>query len=395
MLSFVIFSFSALAQNGNVPTASEIFKNLFSDLSIFTKGVMVGSASMDHTYFLVFIAYFILIIAIYVEGIKYLPLFGSKGEISTPGKWFAFAATTLSVMAIFIAEQASGQSSQELINMALAPFGVWAGLALAGIFALIVFLAGKDSGLFEKHVTLGITYSLAVGMIFAGFFLSQANVIGWGYFILIIAIVVGVIVAIVKHYNDTPDDGNTFFGKAKYMDKGDGNDSPTTPGPENPKTGKTLTKKLVQALRNVWRYNKKTTDEIKDALKELKRPKGTLKKAKEEIRAASRYEDKAINFDRFVTDAVGKIENVITKNPETKEKLTVFSGVLEKELKINLKNKLKDAENAKTKVKAKETLEEALKITQKIAKATSALKAIDNELIEELKKDSIENKMNR
>ena len=386
-----MFSFSALAQNGNVPTPSEMFK----DLGLFIKGVMVGSASMDHTYLLVFIAYFILILAIYIEGLKFLPLFGGKGEISTPGKWFAFAATTLSVMAIFIAEQASGVNSQELINHALAPFGVWAGLALAGIFALIVYLAGKDSGLFEGHPILGIVSAFAVGLIFAGFALSSPNVIGWGYLFVGIAIIMGAVAAIGEYNKNNPDDGKGWFSPVKYPKKNNGDDSPTTSEPESPKTGNALTKKLVQALRNVWRYNNKAVKDIEAALKELNKNKGTLKKAQTNIKAALKDGKKAMNFDRFATDTIGEIKKVIVDHPDTEEKLTIFSGILEKELKINLKDKLEDAKNAKTKAKAKEALEEALKITEKIAKATSALKALDNELIEELKKDLIEDKMKK
>ena len=384
VLSFVMSSFSALAAEG-VPTASEMFKNLFSDLSIFAKGVMVGSASMDNTYFLVFIAYFILILAIYVEGLKFLPLFGGKGDISTPGKWFAFAATTLSVMGIFVAEQASGQSSQELINMALAPFGVWAGLALAGIFALIVFLAGKDSGLFEKHMTLGITYSLAVGMIFAGFFLSQANVIGWGYFLMIIAIIVGIIVVIVKHYQDSPDTGDSFFGKAKYMLGGGKPSEPSTPSdPEKPSPGgsKNLARKLARALRNVWRYNTRATRNIKAANSALKN-KGVAE-AKKKIATARRYEKKEMDFDRYVTEAVGELEKISVDHPDTKTKLEVMKRSLEKDLKINLKDKLETAAKTSGKAEIKKLLDEALEIAKRIDNEVAALEALDKKVIEQL-----------
>ncbi len=181
-----LLSFGVLAQEG-MPTFSEMFKNAGS----FFMDMFTGSADAEQSYFLIYIAYFILIMAIYVEGLKFLPLFGGKGEINTPGKWFAFAATFLSVAAIFMGEQFTGQSTGEMMKNALAPFGVWAGLAIAGIMTLIIFLATKEADFLKSHTGIRAVTAFSAGLMFGGWFISEPNLIGYGFIIMMIALIIG------------------------------------------------------------------------------------------------------------------------------------------------------------------------------------------------------------
>ena len=283
-----LFSFGVLAADG-VPTPSE----MFSDLGSFFKDIFTGSADADQGYFLVYIAYFILIMAIYVEGLKFLPLFGSKGEISTPGKWFAFAATFLSVAAIFMGEQFTGQSTGEIMRGAVAPFGAWAGVAIAGLMALIIFLALRETEMFKEHTMVGIAIALAVGLMFAGQMLSEPNLLGYGTIILVIAAIVGLAAGAAGD---------------KWGGGGSGSGGSTSPsGDSGGKTPKEKEKDTEKGKKETEKEEKYVQREIYELIK-IKKEIGKAKNGKELMKIRDHKVRKLERIERRMAKRLERLE---------------------------------------------------------------------------------------
>ncbi|MBU0470056.1 MAG: hypothetical protein KJ598_04160, partial [Nanoarchaeota archaeon] len=192
----VIFSSIVLAA---VPTPGSSFSGLLS----FFRGIFTGTATMEDAYLISFILYFVLFLAIFMEGIKIIPFFGQRGETSKQGKVFAIAAAGLSTIALFIVEQGTQVSTADRVSHLVAPFGVWGGVIIATIMAYMTFRFIHDTELFKEHVLIAMAISAAVGVTLIGFILTMDNLVGWGFLALLVSFVVGAIVAILKHREET------------------------------------------------------------------------------------------------------------------------------------------------------------------------------------------------
>ena len=196
--TLILISLFSITVFAAVPTPGDYVSNtgvggIFSDVLSFFKGLFTGNASIEDAYFISFILYFVIFVAIFMEGIRNLKLFGSKGEVNKQGKIFAVAASALSTFAIFIAETNTGVSTTERLNYLLAPFGVWGGLAIAAIVAYISFKLVHESEALKEEVMLAIAIAISVGATFAGFLLSLDNLIGWGFLIMLLAMIIAAI----------------------------------------------------------------------------------------------------------------------------------------------------------------------------------------------------------
>jgi hypothetical protein len=191
-----LFSLNVLAE---VPGLGESL----SDLGDFFRGLFTGAASMENAYFISFILYFILFLAIFMEGLKTIPFFGGKGSLDKQGKFFAVAASALSTLALFVIDQGTGMSTQERVEWLVAPFGIWGGLILAGLISLITYRMVKSSDIFREETITAMAVAAAVGVTFAGFLLNLETVLGWGFLIMIIVFIVGGIRAFASHRGET------------------------------------------------------------------------------------------------------------------------------------------------------------------------------------------------
>jgi len=174
-----------------VPSPAEAF----SGLGTFFVGLFTGTASMENAYFLTMILYFIIFFSLFVEGLKRLPLFGEVGGISTPGKWFAGAAAGLSTFAIFTVERQSGKTISEVMSSTLGPWGVYGGVAVAGILAFIAYKMLKDTKIFKDSVLVPMAVALAVGLLIAGSILSMPTIFGWGWILTLVVVILGLVMA--------------------------------------------------------------------------------------------------------------------------------------------------------------------------------------------------------
>src|SRR3989344_4478245 len=189
-LFLAIFSFSTLAvttPSTAIPQVGTVFSNTYR----FFRDLVTGNANIHDAYFISFILYFVVFLAIFMEGLSRIPVFGEKGKVSKPGKAFAIAAAGLASIALFIVDQSSGISTTERLSSLIAPWGVWGGLLIAGIIALITFRFVKDSDTFKEKTVLVMAIAAAVGITFAGFLLTMENLVGWGFLIMLLAFVAG------------------------------------------------------------------------------------------------------------------------------------------------------------------------------------------------------------
>ena len=195
---FSLLSFSALAA---VPSPSEAF----SGLGGFFTGLFTG-ASSDNLYLLTFLLYFILLMLLFLEGIRYLPIFGGTGESSAAGKWFAVAAAGLSTISIFIAEQTTGKSTKEIISGLMSPWGIYGGLAIAGFFAGTAYHVISNMDYFKEKTMMKMAIAASIGLSVTGFLLSKDTFLAWSYVILFLVFIVGFGSSWFIHRADTAGD---------------------------------------------------------------------------------------------------------------------------------------------------------------------------------------------
>ena len=183
----VLFSFSVMAAMPSAP--GDFLKNTAS----FFKGLATGRASMDDAYLISLILYFILFLAIFIEGVRFLPFFGDKGVANKQGKAFAVAAAGLSTIALFVIETQTKISTAERLANLVSPFGVWGGFVIASIIAYITYKMIKDAGLFGEGTAYAMAIAGTVGITFAGLMLSMESLLGWGFVLMILVIIVAAV----------------------------------------------------------------------------------------------------------------------------------------------------------------------------------------------------------
>jgi hypothetical protein len=154
-----------------------------------------GETNYDNWYLLSFLLYFVIFIAIFWEGAYRLPLFGAKGEINGPGKAFCFAAAGLGTLSIFFVEQASQKTTREMLQNLLAPFGIYGAFAIAALLTFITYKFLTDTELFAEQTMMAIAIAASVGLVSVGYILTSSTLLGWGFMIMILVVIVGLIMA--------------------------------------------------------------------------------------------------------------------------------------------------------------------------------------------------------
>jgi hypothetical protein len=164
--------------------------NILDNIRDFFKNVIAGNAQTDDVLFISFFLYFIVFLAIFIEGVRFLPIFGERGSTNSPGKWFAFSAAALSTVALFVLD-IGGVSQPDRVASLVAPFGIWGGLAIAALIAYITFRLIRDFETFRDQTALAMAIAGAVGVTFAGFLLNLNTLLGYSFMILILVFIGG------------------------------------------------------------------------------------------------------------------------------------------------------------------------------------------------------------
>ena len=259
----IILSFNALAA---VPSPSDAF----SGLGDFFTGLFTGSTNSDNLYLLTVLLYFIVLMVIFFEGVRMLPLFGRAGEINGPGKWFAGAAAGLATIGIFVAEHASGKSAQDLLVGLLAPFGVYGGFAIAGLLAWMAFHTLSNMDFFKEKTVTAMAFAGAIGLSVAGYILSMDTLLGWSYLLLLIVFLAGIIPSVIGAFS------NRDKGSSSYSSPSDRSSTTSTSSDISPSKQKKKQKKAKKKeTKTVKKAEKATETEEKWALREYQLLKAT------------------------------------------------------------------------------------------------------------------------
>ena len=178
-----------------------------------------GETNYDNWYLMSFLLYFIIFMAIFWEGVHFLPIFGDKGDVNNAGKWFAGAAAGLSTLSIFFVEQATQKTTRSLIQDLLAPFGLYGAFAIAALMTYITYKFLTDTELFEEKALMAMGISASIGLVMVGYILTSNTLLGWGLVIMSFIIVAGLGSALVsanKESAELDDDykKKTFWGGA-------------------------------------------------------------------------------------------------------------------------------------------------------------------------------------
>ncbi len=193
----LLLSFSVFA---NVSTPS----TLVNDISNFFSGLFSGDANIEDAYFISFVLYFILFLAIYTEGLMRVNIFGKRNKLSKQGKVFAMAAAALSTVALYIVDVSSGVSTAEKIEKLMAAFGIWGAIALAAILSFITYRFIRDSELVEDdNILIAMAFAGAIAVTLVGLLLGLDNLTGWGFLAILVVLLIGM----AMHYSaKSPDE---------------------------------------------------------------------------------------------------------------------------------------------------------------------------------------------
>ena len=253
-----ILSFSAFAQG--VPSPSEAF----SGLGDFFTGLFTGATDSSNLYLLTVLFYYVIFMVLFMEGVRLLPLFGNRGEINASGKWFAWAAAGLATLGIFIAEQASGKSVQEIMVGVLSPFGVYGGFAIAGLLAWITFHTISHMETFKEKTVTAMAFAAAVGLSVAGYILSMNNLLGWSYIILLLVFIFGCIPNLVSAWSNRDKSSPSTVDKVKEF---------YTRGPRAKKEKRKETKKTKKDTKKVEKFALAELSLLKDIRGDIEKSK--------------------------------------------------------------------------------------------------------------------------
>ena len=177
-LLFILLSFSVSADVLSVRETIDQFSGVFE----LTPELMA---------FLTWVAYLILFWALFYEGLYRIPVFGRMREVSKAGKAFAFAAASLSTLALWGSQLVTGKSATEIAQDAAAPFGVWGSFAIAAIVGLITYRMIKDSGFFKDSTLVPMAMAAAFAMAIVGLWVSWGTLFVYGVAIACITALVG------------------------------------------------------------------------------------------------------------------------------------------------------------------------------------------------------------
>ncbi len=233
VLFTALLSFSVSAEILTIGGASSGFVD-------WLKTLFTGGLSIEDLFLPSLLLYFMLFMAIYYEGLFRLPIFGRRREVSKAGSAFAFAAASLTTFAIFMIDD--HVSMKDRLEHLLAPFGIWGAFALAAIIAFIAYRAVRDSEVFDEGILGPMAITAAIACMFVGFLLGLGNLLGWGFLIALLVLLIGLIGSLTGGSSSSSpaplrpgyDDGTT--PRPPGGGGGGGPGGPRPPGPVVPPT---------------------------------------------------------------------------------------------------------------------------------------------------------------
>jgi|GEM_PF-3974666 len=178
------------AINFNFDSVWNAFWNIFK---LITKTLTGGNA--DVTYGITVVIFFVLLFAIILQLIRSIHLFSQTN--TKLQNTIAFALSALSTLGIFWYSKLQGKTVADILSGILKPFGIWAGIIIGGVMALITYRGIEESEIFtddtgnpRKGAILGV--SVALGWLFFATIMASPNIMWIGYLILIISIIIAV-----------------------------------------------------------------------------------------------------------------------------------------------------------------------------------------------------------
>jgi hypothetical protein len=203
---------------------------------------------------------------------------------------------------------------------------------------------------------------------------SSGTVFGWGFLIMLIVIIVGLVMAYFGHRTEAA------------LVSGGGEDSAG-----EAEKGRQFDRVLGRALRRIYRFNKKLIKDLNAAIPLVQ--KKNFADAKKKLKEARKFEQQQIKFDALANRAAEEIDKLIATLPRFRElalkrDLRVFNNKLKADLK-SLDDKISQAEqaiNSNDASSAETHLENATGISGKIVDDILALESLAEGLETELKK---------
>tara|TARA_Y100000310_G_scaffold324914_1_gene387496 strand:- start:9251 stop:10387 length:1137 start_codon:yes stop_codon:yes gene_type:complete len=180
-------------------SASAITDTTFSkEFEEFVDGRSWGTDE-DKLYYFSLFFYFIVFLAIYCEGLRFLPIFGGRRRVNTTGAWFAFAAAGLTTVSLFLVQATTFRTPTEIAIAAVSPFGIYGSFALAAINAWFVFFFIRHSKVFKDNILTAIAFALAIALTTYGAISQNILQEGLGYILVVLILAVIGVMYLIKH----------------------------------------------------------------------------------------------------------------------------------------------------------------------------------------------------
>lgn len=179
-LLFTILSLIIGIQTASAATGIAILDGPFTTLNtaIHNPNIVFG---------LTLIFFFSLLYGLYASALKFLPVFkSSEGNgIGRQGKVVALSLSGLSTLGVFYFTKGS---PEKILQSVLDPFGIFAGLVLAALFAGIMYFGIRGNDPNSKSLAWAAV-AAGFGMVIAGLITTADNIMTYGFLIMLIAMI--------------------------------------------------------------------------------------------------------------------------------------------------------------------------------------------------------------
>lgn len=148
-------------------------------------------------YFLNFVFFFMLFYSIYASAASKIRVFGEGGGLSRQGKVFSVALSAITVLAFFWFTR--GMGIRQMLTETFGAFGTLGGI----FFAIITFLLmyrGFAEDLGHGNALLAAFFTAGLALIIAGTLFKQDMMVDWGWMIVIITAIIGIITLITSFW---------------------------------------------------------------------------------------------------------------------------------------------------------------------------------------------------
>lgn len=185
-------------------------------------------------YGITFILYLVLLYGIYSSAMKKIAIFqaGVYSGINKQGKIVSLCLAFLSVFSMFYFGY--NKSIRLLLTDLLGPWGIFAGVALALVVFLMIFLGFKDADVIDKNKWQFALALIGACMILAGHLTTNPNIQHWGWLIAFIGAIILAISMLSKAGSGKGEKGDKGDRGDKGDKGGDGDKGDTGPKGDKP-----------------------------------------------------------------------------------------------------------------------------------------------------------------